>query len=142
MRRRLHLRSRLRRSNLHWLHTRDTFITPLLSYATVCPLFPNTQLNDRAIPPKIYDTPRPTARPVLAAWPGVVFHEPAHNAAGAATPPFPKLADALKSPVTTWRAGGLNPSHIDRPATDGRGFAVASDQPGRRTSDSGEQKDI
>src|SRR5689334_1034078 len=137
MRRRRHLRSRLRRSIPHWLHTPDTFNAPLLSYAVVCPLFPSTQPNDQAIPPKIYGTLRPTAPPVLAAWLRVVFHEPVHNAAGAATPPFPKPADAWKSPATTWHGAGPNRSHIDRPGKDGRGFAAALDPPGRRRSGSG-----
>src|SRR5438046_3456384 len=96
--------SRQRQSAPRLLHTPDTFVTPLLSFAGVCWFFLNIRPGDRAIPPKTCGIPRPIARPVSAVWLLTAFHERAHSVGGATILPSPARANVSKPPATTSHA--------------------------------------
>src|SRR5206468_6842190 len=87
----------------------------------------------RAILPKTYDTPRPTAPPASAAWRPIASRGCAHSAGVEAALLFPARADVWRLPVGTSREAGLDGSRTYRHSSDAREYAAESGQLGRRT---------
>src|SRR2546423_6866885 len=84
-------------------HVDSLFTSFFFSRMAGFPLL-NTRPDDRAIPPRIFDTPAPIARLFLAVWRPIAFRARVRNAAVATAPLFREREDVSKQQARTLRA--------------------------------------